>query len=262
MFEMPCNITLRELVCGPWPYVNSSNGMDSQGESHSELAIILETPLNNAGRLIYRLQQTVTFQEVPIISSWTPSTGELLEFMNTQVDIVGQSFYRSSNLQCLWQQINNETVVGIATPNQTIALEPVLFTSATSVACRIPDDLFKHAQRLTAVLHLTRDNGDTIEATTSASLEMVFTLWRYPQLTKLVAINALGEQQDLSLHIGRNAHVLLNLTGVNLLTAANRNSLCHFEAGSGRFIQTPVTVLDDFTIQCPAPKIPITRQLG
>ena len=132
------------------------------------------------------------------------------------------------------------------------------------------------------MLHLSLDGAATFERTIDAKAgqEMVFTLLRAPQLTRLEVCASLTNQSvqlttaqmldcsmnstmdDLSLLIGRNTALLMKLSGTHLVTAQGRVPSCVFHHGGGRTERMAAEVVDDSTITCLTPHISATRDVS
>ena len=131
-----------------------------------------------------------------------------------------------------------------------------IFYNSTTLACSLSHQVFERVKD-NLILHLTRDNGTTLESRTDQ--EMIFKPWLSPHISKMEAVNSLGLMEDLSKHIGRHQDLLLTLRGANLLVAQSRNAECHFEAGFGRYFKTQATINDDYSLNCMAPHIPSSK---
>ena len=167
--------------------------------------------------------------------------------------IRGQYFIEDASLQCLFFEAGGSRV-----PLSDI---PAVFVSDSEVKCSLPEDFFRQTgQRLS--LHLSLDGGKTYEQMLGEGATMSWSLRRAPHLSRLVARDALGGPATLSTLIGRTPVLSLYIKGVHLGSAEGRGPICKFLVGGGRQLSSPVTLLNDTTIRCDAPSIPMSREAG
>lgn len=186
------------------------------------------------------------------MQSWFPN-GDLVETIEEIIVIKGEHFVDSASLRCLYF----EAGAGL-TPLSAL---PAVFVSDTEVKCSLPPDFFRQTSQGLS-LHLSLDGGQTYEQMLAGAATMSWSLKRAPLLSGLVARDALGEPATLSTLVGRTSVLTLYLKGVHLGSAEGRAPICKFSVGGGRQLSSPVTLLNDTTMRCDAPNIPMSRESG
>jgi len=121
--------------------------------------LVFETSHNTVGRLVYALEQRVTFFSNIEVSAWTTVKNtvnntlvadELLESVDQDVAITGKHFSSTARLQCIWLEISPVTWLDSNTStstvkDQTIASLPADTQNSNSTVCHLPDDLYRRA---------------------------------------------------------------------------------------------------------------------
>jgi len=95
--EISCTVNEDDLVCSPWPYVDTV----IDDTEMTALSLIIVTSLSNSGEVTYPLDQSVKFFTNPKVSSWSP-TGSLLQNVDTVITVQGSNFIDENEMRCLW----------------------------------------------------------------------------------------------------------------------------------------------------------------